>query len=170
MVQPESQDDELTNLNWLQDKNLLSNVSLSVGNQDHSQRLERSCHSRFLSELNSNLTFRTLTSFPEGKVIESNNNDNLVFSSNLPSQQMVCHESESTAVKPPFSFPSLIFMAIESSSKKSLPVNEIYNWIMHHYPYYETASSGWKNTVRHNLSLNKCFQKVSGHPAFPVVS
>ncbi|XP_053695907.1 uncharacterized protein LOC128743373 isoform X2 [Sabethes cyaneus] len=62
--------------------------------------------------------------------------------------------------KPPFSFSSLIFMAIENCQQKALPVKEIYAWIVHHFPYFKTAPTGWKNSVRHNLSLNKCFQKV----------
>lgn len=62
--------------------------------------------------------------------------------------------------KPPFSFSSLIFMAIENAQQKALPVKEIYAWIVQHFPYFKTAPTGWKNSVRHNLSLNKCFQKV----------
>jgi Forkhead domain len=62
--------------------------------------------------------------------------------------------------KPPYSFSSLIFMAIEDSQQKALPVKEIYAWIVMHFPYFKTAPTGWKNSVRHNLSLNKCFQKV----------
>lgn len=57
-------------------------------------------------------------------------------------------------------YSSLIFMAIEDSPQKALPVKEIYAWIIQHFPYFKTAPTGWKNSVRHNLSLNKCFQKV----------
>lgn len=66
--------------------------------------------------------------------------------------------------KPPYSFSCLIFMAIEDSTQKALPVKEIYAWILQHFPYFKNAPTGWKNSVRHNLSLNKCFQKVEKGP------
>uniref|UniRef100_A0A1A9WFX5 Fork-head domain-containing protein n=1 Tax=Glossina brevipalpis TaxID=37001 RepID=A0A1A9WFX5_9MUSC len=66
--------------------------------------------------------------------------------------------------KPPYSFSSLIFMAIEGSQEKALPVKEIYAWIVQHFPYFKTAPTGWKNSVRHNLSLNKSFVKVEKAP------
>lgn len=64
------------------------------------------------------------------------------------------------ANKPQLSFACMIFMAIESSPSRMLPVRDIYSWIMHKFPFYKGAPSGWKNSVRHNLSLNKCFCKV----------
>lgn len=66
--------------------------------------------------------------------------------------------------KPPYSFSCLIFMAIEDSPIKALPVKEVYAWILDHFPYFRTAQAGWKNSVRHNLSLNKCFRKVDKAP------
>nr|CAD7263167.1 unnamed protein product [Timema shepardi] len=66
--------------------------------------------------------------------------------------------------KPPYSFSCLIFMAIEDSPSKALPVKEIYSWILDHFPYFCKAPTGWKNSVRHNLSLNKCFRKVEKAP------
>uniref|UniRef100_A0A4W5ND44 Si:ch211-145o7.3 n=1 Tax=Hucho hucho TaxID=62062 RepID=A0A4W5ND44_9TELE len=62
--------------------------------------------------------------------------------------------------KPPYSFSSLIFMAIEDSPDKRLPVKGIYEWIVNSFPYYRAALGGWRNSVRHNLSLSKSFHRI----------
>ncbi|XP_071512504.1 uncharacterized protein [Panulirus ornatus] len=68
--------------------------------------------------------------------------------------------SPPTNGKPPYSYANLITLAINSSSRRKMTLAEIYQWIMDNFSYYRQASSGWKNSVRHNLSLNKCFKKV----------
>lgn len=35
-----------------------------------------------------------------------------------------------------------------------------FHFFSEHFPYFKTAPNGWKNSVRHNLSLNKCFEKI----------
>ncbi|CAG7849302.1 SubName: Full=Uncharacterized protein {ECO:0000313/EMBL:CCA69470.1} [Serendipita indica DSM 11827] len=50
--------------------------------------------------------------------------------------------------------------AIKGSPENRLLLEEIYYAIEQRYPYFKTAPAGWKNSVRHNLSLNSCFQKV----------
>ncbi|KAF0514825.1 winged helix DNA-binding domain-containing protein [Gigaspora margarita] len=63
--------------------------------------------------------------------------------------------------RPPFSYSSLIAQAILDSPDRRLTLREVYQWIMERYPQlYKADDTGWQNTIRHNLSLNKCFKKV----------
>ncbi|KAG2176734.1 hypothetical protein INT44_007398 [Umbelopsis vinacea] len=70
------------------------------------------------------------------------------------------HVEKNTEGKPPYSYAMLIRYAIENSPNKKLTLSEIYAWVTEHYPFYNTAGNGWKNSIRHNLSLNKSFVKV----------
>ncbi|CAD0206284.1 unnamed protein product [Chrysodeixis includens] len=67
---------------------------------------------------------------------------------------------KSADVRPPFTYASLIRQAIIESPDKQLTLNEIYNWFQSTFCYFRRNAATWKNAVRHNLSLHKCFMRV----------
>ncbi|XP_026570828.1 forkhead box protein Q1 [Pseudonaja textilis] len=69
--------------------------------------------------------------------------------------------------KPPYSYIALIAMAIRDSAGGRLTLAEINEYLMGRFPFFRGAYTGWRNSVRHNLSLNDCFVKVLRDPARP---
>lgn len=69
--------------------------------------------------------------------------------------------------RPNASYAELITLAIESSPKGMLTLKDIYTWISSNFPYFDNVKTGWQNSIRHNLSLNRCFYKVPRSEANP---
>ncbi|XP_067099928.1 forkhead box protein O3a [Osmerus mordax] len=64
-----------------------------------------------------------------------------------------------------YSYADLITQAIESSPENRLTLSQIYEWMVRSVPYFKdkgdsNSSAGWKNSIRHNLSLHSRFVKV----------
>ena len=62
--------------------------------------------------------------------------------------------------KPQHSYIGLIAMAILSSAEKKLVLADIYQYILDNFPYFRHRGHGWRNSIRHNLSINDCFMKA----------
>lgn len=63
------------------------------------------------------------------------------------------------------SYADLITQAIQSSSEQRLTLSQIYDWMVNTVPYFRdkgdsNSSAGWKNSIRHNLSLHSKFVRV----------
>ena len=147
-------DTELTNLGWLQKPGVLSSMCTALTGTPQQYSKPGARHSSRRPR--------------QAKALDSRNECGTVSKSSRSSDKMVNvilnvrnrkYNGEDTR-KPPLSFACMIFMAVESSPTKTLPVKDIYDWVMWKFPYYRNAPPGWKNSVRHNLSLNKCFKKV----------
>ncbi|KAM6962708.1 forkhead box protein Q1b [Aplochiton taeniatus] len=69
--------------------------------------------------------------------------------------------------KPPYSYIALIAMSIRDSSSGRLTLAEINDYLMKKFPFFRGSYTGWRNSVRHNLSLNDCFLKVLRDPSRP---
>uniref|UniRef100_A0AAV2IV46 Forkhead box protein M1 n=1 Tax=Knipowitschia caucasica TaxID=637954 RepID=A0AAV2IV46_KNICA len=64
--------------------------------------------------------------------------------------------------RPPYSYMAMIQFAINSKKSRRMTLKEIYMWIEEHFPYFrEVAKPGWKNSIRHNLSLHDMFVRES---------
>lgn len=69
--------------------------------------------------------------------------------------------------KPPHSYIALITTAILSSPRRKLTLTEINKHLVENYEFFRGTYQGWKNSVRHNLSFNKCFVKILKDPSRP---
>ena len=62
--------------------------------------------------------------------------------------------------KPQHSYIGLIAMAILSNPDKKLVLADIYQYVLDNFPYFRHRGQGWRNSIRHNLSLNDFFLKA----------
>ncbi|XP_026217526.1 forkhead box protein M1 isoform X2 [Anabas testudineus] len=88
---------------------------------------------------------------------ENQNTASQVFQAHNP-QMNVEAVQQHVSERPPYSYMAMIQFAINSRKNRMMTLKEIYMWIEDHFPYFrEVAKPGWKNSIRHNLSLHDMF-------------
>ncbi|MED6240397.1 Forkhead box protein P3, partial [Ataeniobius toweri] len=65
-------------------------------------------------------------------------------------------------IRPPHTYAYLIRWSILESPDKQRTLSEIYSWFTTMFFYFRHNTATWKNAIRHNLSLHKCFIRAEG--------
>lgn len=109
---------------------------------------------------------KAVESFMIDNILNSKNvspNEVKHMSNKVEKQNLQRHtDSRNNSVKPERvvpSYTSIIAQAILSSPDKKLSLGNIYEHIAKRYPRFLKKGKGWRNCVRHNLSLSECFIK-----------
>ncbi|KAM9468046.1 forkhead box protein M1 isoform 1-T2 [Clarias gariepinus] len=99
------------------------------------------------------------------KEMKESNKENLpcdVQEAQQPEEDVSAAGKGPLSERPPYSYMAMIQFAINSKKNKMMTLKEIYNWIEDHFPYFrDVAKPGWKNSIRHNLSLHDMFVRES---------
>ncbi|XP_059835606.1 forkhead box protein J1-B [Hypanus sabinus] len=170
MLHPEDQenvngavnlDDSLTSLQWLQDFSILS-ANLEKPSIAHHHYKQQFPGSDGPASPPAGDTAATGMPFSLGKPTSAPTGTKTLIHSQAPTQSPMEDIDYKTNphVKPPYSYATLICMAMQASKKSKITLSAIYNWITENFCYYRHADPSWQNSIRHNLSLNKCFMKV----------
>uniref|UniRef100_A0A452GX33 Fork-head domain-containing protein n=1 Tax=Gopherus agassizii TaxID=38772 RepID=A0A452GX33_9SAUR len=69
--------------------------------------------------------------------------------------------------KPPYTYLAMIALVIQASPGRKLKLSQIIQEIGALFPFFTAGYQGWKDSIRHNLSSNRCFSKLLKDPAKP---
>lgn len=113
-------------------------------------------------------TQKTDTRSPSLVITDPDNLSSANLESSKPKRKSIHREylpeeiPEEYREKPQFPYSHLIATALRAHpDARGISLSEIYKSIQDIFPYYQYCPHSWKHSVRHNLSSNKAFQKVS---------
>ncbi|XP_047426973.1 forkhead box protein J1-A [Mugil cephalus] len=155
-------DDSLTSLQWLQEFSILgANVPQQAHHQPHllgQQQLGSDAPSSPLAGDPASIGMPLTPGKPTAAAYSRMQSlPGIVAHGHCPDE--VDYKTNAN-IKPPYSYATLICMAMQASKKSKITLSCIYKWITDNFCYYRHADPTWQNSIRHNLSLNKCFIKV----------
>ncbi|KAK2509016.1 hypothetical protein MC885_013699 [Smutsia gigantea] len=62
--------------------------------------------------------------------------------------------------KPPYTYLAMIALVIQAAPSRRLKLAQIIRQVQAMFPFFRDDYEGWKDSIRHNLSSNRCFRKV----------
>ncbi|CAF1013738.1 unnamed protein product [Didymodactylos carnosus] len=157
-----SLDDSLTNLSWLHDMNILKRTMPTIQtplkttndkNTSSTQQLKRKDPPLSSSAVYAEDDKSLITD----ELLSLNDTTTMIDLSNLPDWRTY---RKNPNIKPPYSYSQLIVLAMQHGNADKMTLQMIYEWIIENFPYFKKIEPTWQNSIRHNLSLNKCFMKV----------
>lgn len=93
---------------------------------------------------------------------EEDENKENESSSKKPVKSSKKNSDSNLPSKPPKPYLEIIANAVLSSPVKMMQLHEIYAYMECKYAYFAmNVNKSWRNSVRHNLSLNECFIKAA---------
>lgn len=137
-------DDSLTNLSWLHDMNILKRTMPPINSSSNltNKRKDQSSVS--------NSIYPNDISDAADSILTNDDND----------EQWKMYRTN-PHTKPVYSYSQLILLAMKQSGYEKMTLQMIYEWVAENFPYFKKMEPTWQNSIRHNLSSNKCFIKVA---------
>ena len=130
-------DDSLTSLSWLHNLNIMK-IATPTPPPSPEPLLESASDMRVNPNSVLNMTHMCATIKSEPKLLTAD----LAPPPSVPMDQI--DYKTNPYVKPPFSYATLICMAMKESKKSKITLSAIYNWITENFIYYRIADPSWQ--------------------------
>ncbi|XP_067684109.1 forkhead box protein E4-like [Haliotis asinina] len=141
----------------MEEPKVLHEMDATVTKLEHDPDQYKSTYQSLTAEQHDGQTEERLEQMNKEELVEEKKEEGTVDATDKNDEETGKNNPD---VKPTLSYIALIAKSILESSQKRLNLGSIYSWIEKNYPYYQNKGQGWRNSVRHNLSLNDCFIKA----------
>lgn len=171
-------DDSLTSLNWLQNLRIMriqhptppsSPTPLSIQNSIKSA-LQIHKGGNGIVKISNSHHKHSHSEFKISKVSSHNHlhhNHHHLHQGPIQLDQKIDYKTNSS-IKPPYSYSTLIWMAMKESKKHKITLSSIYKWITENFKYYQVADPSWQVNIKDPFffNFNFCHHILSPFPSF----